>query len=98
MCAWIVLRQGMRGPLLAADSSGVWLRRTSWSAGAYFVPWSAVDAVRPTRRIFTSMVEIDIHAEPAPIFVPLGFTDHQPVLRTLQRLGRFRSHTSDATA
>jgi hypothetical protein len=90
ICGWIVVRQGLRGPLLAANSSGLWLRRTPWSGTAFFVRWSAVDAIRSSRQFFTRMVEIDVHAELSPISVPLGFSDDELLVRTLRHLGHFR--------
>jgi hypothetical protein len=57
--SWV--RQARRGPVLAAGVDGVWLRRTTLSARAMFVPWEAVRQVRSVRWGLTQMVYVEVH-------------------------------------
>jgi hypothetical protein len=56
---WV--RQARRGPVLAADVDGVWLRRTSVSTRVIFVPWAAVQQIRTVRWGLTQMVYVEVH-------------------------------------
>ncbi|WP_163510356.1 hypothetical protein [Fodinicola acaciae] len=56
---WCWLRLAMRGPMLAADDSGLWLRRTVFSAKAVFVPWESVRHIRPYLRARVRYVAFD---------------------------------------
>lgn len=59
---WCWLRLAMRGPMLAADETGVWMRRTVFSARALHVPWESVRRIRPYLRGRVRFVALDTDA------------------------------------
>jgi hypothetical protein len=59
---WTWLRLATRGPVLAADDTGVWVRRTVFSARALNVPWESVRRIRPYMRGRVRFVAFDTDA------------------------------------